>query len=1227
MYQNIFVDRKEWIVHLWDDVEGYTCFPYERYAYRRSADGPYRSLYGDKLDKVYTFNDTDPDLFESDVNPEMRVLVDKYEDSDEPSINHRVVILDIEVDSTGGFPNIDTGDKTITAIAMYNQLSDHYISLVLDPESKVKNKIEGNVEIKSFRTEKSLLLKFLNIWDEIGPTIVSGWNIAYFDIPYLFNRIRNVLGKGAGYRLSPVKIAYQNSFTKKIMIAGISVLDYLELYKKFVGVMKPSWSLSNVAKDEELKNQKLTYKGSLTDLYKNDIHRYIEYNLTDVKVVVELDKKYDFIYLARSVCHKGHVPYENFQMSSRFIDGAILMYLKRNKLVAPNKPPEGRAEYEDMERGRETGYTGAFVKMPFPGLYDWIASADITSLYPSTIMTLNISPETKIAKIDGWDRGAFDRNEIYNIQLGDENLTCDEFRKKIKNYKYSIASNGVVYRQDIRGVIPNILDLWFSERVEYRKKAGEFAKAGDKEQEAFYDRRQKRQKIFLNCFSPDTDVITNDGIRRISDLKIGDLVYSLNRNTGQSVLKPVTRVYEYEYNGEMVHFNSKYIDFLVTPNHKFWVSKAGKTQYKKFGWEYAEEIGEDKVRRKFPYINALPPRVSNANNNTDTIDLAKYADALGMKYIFRNNDSEIRISRNNDQKQKRHTQFVPRFYKMEDWLEFIGWYISEGSLHATSRKEYKNGNVCGNTYSVSISQRNYAEKVKLLLERMKLPYSHHKLNFMISNDVIYEIIKSECGQYGDQKRIPLWVFELSPDKLRCLFKILMLGGGHTNGLCYTTKSNYLKNDIIRLILHIGDRHAFCRNIDSDCYRIGIPLTKGRSPVLKSNHKKIVPYNGKVYCVEVDGTHTLLAGRNGKFQWCGQSVYGTLGLPVFRFYDKDNAEAVTMSGQEIILSASRLVNDEFLNRYRNKSVTPPTDDFVVYIDTDSIYFSSLQLAKLEGKTDDMAKYTIDLVQHISNKINRLYEYMIPRIFNVAPESNRIKIVPDVVAKKALWIVKKRYAMLKVFDMEKMKPVIGKNGEEGKLEVKGIDVVRSSYPAAFRKFSANILESILRGIPREELDEKIMKFEENIEKCTVDELCKTSSVRFKSKDGGKNYNPIDRKRFQFVLGSPPQVKGALTYNDLLRVWKLHRQYESIGHSEKIKWCYLLPNDFNLSEISFKGDDTDPDEILEFISHHIDRKKMYDRELKSKLSEIYAVIGWSYPNRGSQLATNTFDFDEEW
>lgn len=843
-------------MHLWDDTKGYSAFRYPRYAYRRKQGGNYKSLYGDELEKVTSFDERDPDLFESDVAPEMRVLIDKYESSDDPSKGHRVVVIDIETSTEGGFPDITLGDKTITAIALYDQVGDTYYSLILDPEGKIPHSHVGNVVTESFRAEENLLGAFLTRWEEIQPTIVTGWNIDFFDMPYLYNRIRAVLGKGGGYRLSPIGVAYQNKFNKRMKIAGVSCMDYLELYKKFLGIMKPSYALANVAKDEELKQQKLTYKGNLMDLYKNDIHRFVEYNLADVKVVVELDKKYDFINLAQAVCHKGHVPYEWFQMSSRWIDGAILMYLRRQNLVAPNKPVGGREEYEEMEAAGEDGFTGAYVKEPIVGLYEWIYSADITSLYPSAIMTLNVSPETKLGKIEGWDRAAFDRDEMHSVVIGQTQYSTDQFKAMIADHKYSISSNGVVYRQDKMGVVPTILDTWFAERVEYRKLAKEYSDKGDKVQSDFYGRRQLRQKIFLN-----------------------------------------------------------------------------------------------------------------------------------------------------------------------------------------------------------------------------------------------------------------------------------------------------------------------------------------------------------------------------------SVYGVLGLPIFRFYDRDNAEATTISGQTIIRNAETLVNDMYLKKFKAAGVEPTEFDFVKYIDTDSLYVSSLPLAKLEKTMPEMTQFTIKTVTEVAALINRFYEYMVPRLFNVAPEKNRIKIVPDVVAKTALWVAKKRYAMLKVYDMEKMKAVTDKNGKEGKLEVKGIDTVRSSFPAAFRKFAGETLDSILRGVPRDVLDECIMAFEEEIDKHTIYDLAKTSSVKYVSKDGNLNYNPKGRRLFQFVEKTNAQVKAALAYNDLLKVWELEKQIEKIQSGNKIKWVYLLPNDFCIEALAMKADDTDPDRILEFITNHIDRRKMYDRELHSKLAEIYRCVGWKYPNRGSQLASKTFNFEEAW
>jgi hypothetical protein len=302
------------------------------------------------------------------------------------------------------------------------------------------------------------------------------------------------------------------------------------------------------------------------------------------------------------------------------------------------------------------------------------------------------------------------------------------------------------------------------------------------------------------------------------------------------------------------------------------------------------------------------------------------------------------------------------------------------------------------------------------------------------------------------------------------------------------------------------------------------------------------------------------------------------------------------------------------------------DYVVYIDTDSVYFSVLPLAKLDAPAD-MMKYTIDTVTEMSDQINKFYECMVPKVFNVAPDKNRIKIVPDVIAKKALWVSKKHYAMLKVYDMEKKQAVKDKQGREGKLEVKGLDVVRSSFPTAFRKFAAKILDELLRGVEREVIDEEIMRFEETINDHSIFDLAKTTSVKYISKSGEDNYNPSNRRPFEVINGTPVGVKAALAYNDLLKVWKMDKQIEKIMTGQKIKWVWLLPNDFNLPNLAMKADDTDPDRILEFVTNHINRKKMYDSELHHKLEEIYNCIGWKYPNRGSQLAEKVFDFSQEW
>ena len=460
MYQNIFVSKKDDTVHLWDDEQGYSSFPLVKYAYKRHVGGEFTSIYGDELMRVFNFDNTDPNVFESDVPADIRILLDRYPDSSEPSKGHKIGVIDIEVSMEGGFPSIDEADKEITGITLYDYITSKYTTFILDKENKINDKDTTEFQLKGFRNEESMLMSFLNTWQECGFTIVTGWNMndngqsGGFDMPYIYNRLKNVLGAKYAKFLSPIGVAYINQFKKTLILGGISLIDYLLLYKKFSGKNEPTHALGPIGK-KIVGIDKIQYKGNLDNLYKEDIDKFIEYNLNDVRIVVALDKKLQFIELARQICHVGHVPYENFHMSSRYLDGAILMFLKQNGgRIAPNKPSRGREQYEEMI---EEGFSGAYVKEPTPGRYNWVFDLDLTSMYPNIIISLNISPETKVGKLEKYLPEKHIRGEIETYKVGSTDYTPDEFKELITKCNYSVSSNGVLYRQPEKKIVGKII--------------------------------------------------------------------------------------------------------------------------------------------------------------------------------------------------------------------------------------------------------------------------------------------------------------------------------------------------------------------------------------------------------------------------------------------------------------------------------------------------------------------------------------------------------------------------------------------------------------------------------------------------------------------------------------------------------------------------------------------------------------------------------------------------
>jgi len=536
MYQAIGYDRKGGIMHVWDDELGHQKFPFKPYAYLPDPDGDFVSLDGTRLSLVPGNHKDNPNAYESDLNEEVRTLIDLYYDSDLVSKGHRDFFFDIETaKDENGYSTIQDTRTAITSIAYYDKLGNDRRVLILDEQNRIKEReIQGDgYVLEIFRDERDLLTRFINIFSEIQPTVITGWNTDGYDIPYLLGRTKKVLGAQAIKKFSPAGIVDYNPKKERWKIFGVSSLDYLKLYKNFTYSELPNYRLDTVAK-KELGRGKVEYDGDLDMLFTQDIHKFAFYNMTDTDLVYELDEKLQFINLARTICHKGHVPYEDVYYASKYLDGAAIVDLKRHELVAPNK----RFRFIEEETASDV-LAGAYVMPPIPGLYHWIYDLDLTSLYPSIIMSLNISPETKIGVISNWDETCLLSKEIVSVQIGTK--VIDDVKQWLTDNKYTVASNGAVYRTDIKGFLPKILEKWFDERVEFKDKRDEYT-VGTEEYK-FYDAMQTTQKVLLNSFY---------GVLGLKTFRFHDLDNAgAITATGQSVIKFSQRVINSYYTKEI----------------------------------------------------------------------------------------------------------------------------------------------------------------------------------------------------------------------------------------------------------------------------------------------------------------------------------------------------------------------------------------------------------------------------------------------------------------------------------------------------------------------------------------------------------------------------------------------------------------------------------------------------------------------------------------------------
>ena len=515
MYQAIYYNRSAKQYHLRDDKRGWIEFQYRPTCYVANEGGEYETLEGRRVTPTKQYGYKDPTAYESDVDKFTRILVDTYYESDDTPSYQNIVYLDIECEIAGALTqdSVRNPQGKITAIAVYDNNSTTYYCYILDEaQAMTPSETEGR-SIIPCPSEKDLLARFLNKWEELDPTIISGWNSEFFDIPYLYHRMAKVLGKEEAARISPLNQVDDTEFlgVKTTTIAGLNHLDYMLLFKKYVTTQEPSYALGNIG-EKYVKLGKLEYLGSLDKLFKDDIQKFIDYNIRDVEIIIELEKKLKFIDLTVTVCHLCHVPYDQIYMSTMLNEGAILTYLKRKGIVSPNKPTTYNPSLKEIKEE----YAGGYLKDPTPGLYEWVIDLDFTSLYPSIIRSLNIGIETLVGRIVNRDKydNQWSLKELKTLNPETEvtieriNANRGVVRSVVKIEKlinlieqenWIISAPGVIFRKDKESVVCEILTDWFNKRSEYKALMKDAFKVkkdpilGD-----FYNRRQHAYKIKLN---------------------------------------------------------------------------------------------------------------------------------------------------------------------------------------------------------------------------------------------------------------------------------------------------------------------------------------------------------------------------------------------------------------------------------------------------------------------------------------------------------------------------------------------------------------------------------------------------------------------------------------------------------------------------------------------------------------------------------------------------------
>jgi DNA polymerase elongation subunit (family B) len=454
-------------MYFWETVDGARLkdcvdIEYEYYVKEYKNKSDITDIYGNQVSRrlaksnaeVKQLRESGENLCESDLPQDVKFLQSRYGklgDIKYKFDDFNIANIDIEVASENNeFPKAEDAKFPINLLSVkINPEGNLYtfgIHKYLGLDPNVKNYCECE-------NEKDLLEKFIMFFRKKHIDIITGWNVIGFDILYILNRCEQL---GIEKSISPINKTNKRKNPKteewSISIAGISLIDYIDLYKTFTKDKRESYSLNYIS-IFEVGEGKMEFDGTINNLWKTDWNKFVEYNVQDVILVDKIDKKIRYIDLAISMCLQSLVPIEKYNSSVLRATGSILKHIHQRNMVLPDRPRH--VVKEEL--------VGAYVEAKV-GYFESCMSLDVESLYPHMLISWNISPET--------------------------------LRLNPKNTEGLIKTpvEGVYYTKEM-GIIPSIIQNIFNERREFKRK---YKIETDPLLKQYYDLRQYTNKIFLN---------------------------------------------------------------------------------------------------------------------------------------------------------------------------------------------------------------------------------------------------------------------------------------------------------------------------------------------------------------------------------------------------------------------------------------------------------------------------------------------------------------------------------------------------------------------------------------------------------------------------------------------------------------------------------------------------------------------------------------------------------